>query len=66
LKVTGLRPSTFYDNRKKLVHKSRPDPKPINSDQEVLKVVRDYLKAPVFYLKGYKRDVSTWPIRVYE
>lgn len=55
LRVSGLSSSTFYDNRKKLEHKSRPGPKPKYGDQEILKAVSEYLKAPMFYLEGYKK-----------
>lgn len=55
LGVTGLSSSTYYDNRHKVISKRRPGPKPKYSDQQVLQEVVDYLKAPIFYLEGYKK-----------
>jgi len=55
LQVAGLSPSTYYDNRMKVANKSRPGPKPIFTDAKVLEAVKGYLKAPDFYLEGYKK-----------
>lgn len=55
LQVVGLSSSAFYDRREKVQSKSRPGPKPKQSDQEVLVAVKAYLEAPIFYLEGYKK-----------
>jgi len=55
LRVTGLSSSTYYDNRQKVIHKRRPGPKSKYCDHQILQEVLDYLKAPVFYLEGYKK-----------
>lgn len=55
LRVAGLSSSTYYDKRQKVKGKRRPGPKPKYSDQRVLQELVDYLKAPIFYLEGYKK-----------
>jgi len=55
LQVAALSPSTYYYNRKRVLPKLKPGPKPKFNDKQVLSAVKDYLKNPLFFLEGYKK-----------
>lgn len=55
LEVSQLSVGAWYDKRSKKPTKDKPGRRPTHTDDEILKVLKAYLDAPLFYMEGYKK-----------